>query len=192
MTDVLLIIDVQNAILEGTATPERMPTVMQYFDNMVVRLAALKATAAQHDAPIILVQNDGPLGHRLEIGSKGWDIVPGLQPSERDFVVHKTACDSFHDTHLLTQLAQCGATRLIVGGCMTQYCVDTTVRRAVTLGFDVMLLADGHCTGDAGGLRQDQIIAHHNATLADVDTSDNAIKLCTTQNIKFENPLSVN
>ncbi|MEP2472577.1 MAG: isochorismatase family protein [Paracoccaceae bacterium] len=192
MTDVLLIIDVQTAILDGSAAPDRMPAVKQYFDEMVARLAVLKATAAKHSVPTVLVQNDGPPDHRLEVGSKGWDIVPSLQPSDRDIVVHKTACDSFHETDLLARLTQCGATRLIVGGCMTQYCVDTTVRRAVTLGFDVMLLADGHCTGDAGGLRQDQIIAHHNATLADVDTSDNVIKLCTTQNIKFGNPLSVN
>ena len=54
---------------------------------------------------------------------------------------------------------------LIIGGNSTQFCIDTTCRRAVSLGYEVSLLADCHMTGDAGDLRFDQIIAHHNSTL---------------------------
>ena len=31
-----------------------------------------------------------------------------------------------------------------MAGCMTQYCVDTSVRRTVSLGYDVTLAEDGH------------------------------------------------
>jgi nicotinamidase-related amidase len=51
-------------------------------------------------------------------------------------------------------------------GLQTELCVDTTVRRACTLGYRITLVADGHSTLDNGVLTAAQIIAHHNATLA--------------------------
>lgn len=185
MSDALLIIDAQNAILDGAAPPDRVAEVTNYFKSMVARLAALKSAAKQTGTRIILVQNDGPAGHRLETGTFGWDIVPELSPTDDDIVVHKESCDSFHDTTLLDHLMSLGVARLIVGGCMTQFCVDTTVRRAVSLGFDVVLAADGHCTGDAGGLTQSQIIAHHNATLDGFDAGQFSVTVVPCASITF-------
>ena len=48
----------------------------------------------------------------------------------------------------------------------TQYCVDSTCRAARDLGFDAVLIADGHTCSDTTELKAVQIIAHHNATLA--------------------------
>ncbi len=185
MTDALVIIDVQNAILDGAAADERVADINGYFDAMVKRLSALREKATDAKIPTILVQNDGPEGHRLAVGSDGWKIVPSLAPQENDIVVRKKVCDSFHETDLLDRLSVLGATRLIIGGCMTQYCVDTTVRHSVTLGFDVILLADGHCTGDSDDLRQDQIIAHHNQTLNGFDANDKSVVLMAIRDVEF-------
>ncbi|WP_082152627.1 isochorismatase family protein [Candidatus Rhodobacter oscarellae] len=133
----------------------------------------------------LLVQNDGPTGHRLEVGSEGWEIVPALGPDTGEIVVNKKSCGSFHDTDLLQHLTQMGASRLIIGGCMTQYCVDTTVRRAVSQGFDVVLVSDGPCTGDAGALRQGQIIAHHNQTLDGFDAGQYSVQIQSARDIVF-------
>ena len=46
----------------------------------------------------------------------------------------------------------------------TELCVDTTCRRAISLGFDVTLVSDGHTTID-GDLPAESIIGHHNAVL---------------------------
>ncbi len=59
-----------------------------------------------------------------------------------------------------------GANRLIVVGAQSEVCVDTTCRRAFSLGFDVVLPADGHSTWDNDVLTASQIIAHTNRTLA--------------------------
>ena len=40
-----------------------------------------------------------------------------------------------------------------------EYCIDTTVRRAVSLGQDVILAADGHISADTSALRFEQVIA---------------------------------
>jgi nicotinamidase-related amidase len=47
----------------------------------------------------------------------------------------------------------------------TEYCVDTTCRRAYSLGYDIVLVEDGHSTWDTEHLAASQVIAHHNATL---------------------------
>ncbi len=185
MTDVLLIIDVQNAILDGAAHDDRIETVKTYFNAVVGRLSDLKESAASQNVPTILVQNDGPDGHRLAVGSKGWEIVPDLTPTPSDIVVHKVSCDSFHETDLMEHLTRIGASRLIVGGCMTQFCVDTTVRRAVSSGFDVVLISDGHCTGDSRTLTQSEIIAHHNNTLDGFDAGQCVVSVVPAAAVSF-------
>lgn len=185
MTDVLIIIDVQNAILDGTASNDRVEAVASYFDAVVELLSDLKAKAASQGVQTILVQNDGPAGHRLAVNTHGWEIVPQLAPTPKDVVVHKLSCDSFHETDLLEHLTRVGASRLVVGGCMTQFCVDTTVRRAVSSGFDVVLASDGHCTGDFGTLLQSEIIAHHNKILDGFDAGSCAVSVVPTAEISF-------
>jgi nicotinamidase-related amidase len=77
-----------------------------------------------------------------------------------ELVTHKTACGSFFETKLASELESRKIDRLIVAGCITQYCVDTSVRRAASLGYDVTLAEDGHLTADSESLTFDQIIAH--------------------------------
>ncbi len=44
--------------------------------------------------------------------------------------------------------------------------MDTTCRRAFSLGFEVTLVSDGHSTWENATLTADQIIRHTNDTLA--------------------------
>jgi nicotinamidase-related amidase len=54
---------------------------------------------------------------------------------------------------------------LVVGGCVTEACVDSTCRHAVLLGYDVTLVGDGHSTTAAGSLSAEAIIEHHHRIL---------------------------
>lgn len=160
----LLIVDVQNAILDGFPG-ERGDAARAALDRMVERVAGVLSRARQAGLPVFHVQHDGAPDHRLAAGTPGWAIRPELAPTGGEPVIHKTACDSFHETGLERALRAAGVRHLLIAGCMTQYCIDTTVRRAVGLGFDVTLAADGHATADAGALGFEQIVAHHNALL---------------------------
>jgi nicotinamidase-related amidase len=176
MRTALVIIDVQNGILQGL-DPERAGDTAAALDAVVARLRALIARARESAVPVIYVQHEGSPGHRLEPGGPGWEIRPEIAPAPGEPVVRKRACDAFFETTLASHLATLGADRLVVAGCMTQYCVDTTVRRAVTLGYDVTLVADGHMTAGAAGLTFEQIIAHHNHLLDGFDAGDHAVSV---------------
>jgi nicotinamidase-related amidase len=181
----LVIIDVQNAIVAGCGTAERQPEIDRALDETVGRLRLVKEKARAAGVPVILVQHDGIAGHRLAVGTQGWEIRPEIAPQDGDVVVHKSECDSFFATDLEDRLKARGVDHIVVGGCMTQFCVDTTVRRAVSLGYDVTLIADGHSTADRGDLRFDQIIAHHNATLSGFGAGDRRVAVRAADAIAF-------
>jgi nicotinamidase-related amidase len=165
MSKALLIIDVQNAILRGKGTSERQPLLEAALDDMTGRLRVLQDKARSAGVPVVVIQHDGPEGHRLAVGTEGWEVRPELAPKAGDVLVRKKSSDSFHETDLVTRLEELDISHLVIGGCMTQFCVDTTVRRAVSLGYDVTLVADGHTTADSANLTHVDIIAHHNQTL---------------------------
>ncbi|OWV71019.1 isochorismatase [Rhizobium sp. R634] len=185
MTKALLIIDVQNAILSGKATPERQPHIDSALDQTVTRLASLQEKARRAGVPVVLVQHDGGSGHRLAVDTPGWALHPEIAPRQGEVVVRKKSADSFFETDLAERLDERSVTHLIVGGCMSQFCVDTTVRRAVSLGYDVTLIADGHTTGDTATLTFAEIVAHHNETLDGFDAGKVTVAVRPAADILF-------
>ena len=172
----LLVIDVQRGILE-IPTLARKKETDRALDETVRRIAGLIARARVASVPVICVQHDGGPGHRLEPGTSGWALRPEIAPQPGDPVIHKRASDAFFETTLDAELAAAGIQQLVICGCMTQYCVDTTARRAVSLGYDVVLAADGHMTADTGTLRFEQVIAHHNALLDGFDAGEHEVRV---------------
>lgn len=179
----VVIIDVQNAIVDGATPQDRPPAVRAYFDQTIANLVTIRDSARTLGLPIFIVQNDGPKGDRLEPHTQGWEVVAPLQAKGSDTLIRKKNCDSFHDTDLLQSVKDQGVTHLVMGGCATQFCVDTSVRRAVSLGFNVTLVADGHATGNYGDLKQHQIIAHHNAVLDGLSAGEAQVKAVPTAQI---------
>ncbi|OJF90571.1 cysteine hydrolase family protein [Pararhizobium antarcticum] len=185
MTTALLLIDVQNAIVAGLGTPERQPAIDVALNQMIGRLQVVQARARTAHTPVFLIQHDGGPGDPLARSSMGWGLRYEIAPVSGEVVIHKKSCDSFFGTDLDAQLRQRSINHLVIGGCMTQFCIDTTVRRAVTLGYDVTLLSDGHATADMGTLTFEQIIAHHNAVLDGFDAGAHAITLRPALEVAF-------
>ena len=171
----LLVIDVQVGIIEGFHA-YRGREVLEQINNLIA-----KARAA--GLPIIYVQHDGEAGHPLEVGAEGWQIHPEIEPHDEDLIIRKRASDSFFETRLQSELNARGVKHLIVTGCMTEYCVDTTARRAVSMGYHVTLVSDAHTTIDNQLLTAAQIIAHHNALLDGFDAGSHAITVKPTNEV---------
>ncbi|MFX1517847.1 MAG: isochorismatase family protein, partial [Promethearchaeota archaeon] len=86
-------------------------------------------------------------------------------PHKRDLVIQKSTPDAFHDTSLKSELGSREIKEIIITGLQTEYCIDTTCRRAFSLNFEVTLVEDAHSTWDSDLLTAKQIISHHNAVL---------------------------
>ncbi|UAK25592.1 cysteine hydrolase [Sphingomonas nostoxanthinifaciens] len=185
MTTALLIIDMQQAILAGLADLDRQPDIDAKFSEVAGRLGELKRKAEAAGLPVVLVQHDGDAGHRLEVGTAGWHFRSEVEPSPDTAIVHKRSCDAFHDTDLGERLEALGIDQLVIGGCVTQFCVDTTTRRAVSMGFDVTLPEDGHTTADLGPLTAEQIIDHHNRLLSGFDAGSKAVRVVPSSAVRW-------
>lgn len=174
----LIVIDVQEGILPAGEGP-RFDAAASALDAVVARLADLQDRARRAGVTLIHVQHDAQDDHRLAKGTPGWEIRRELTPQPGELIVHKTSCDSFLDTGLKQALLDGGIRHVIIGGCMTPFCIDTSVRSAIAHGFDVTLLSDGHTTCDIGGLSLEQIIAHHNTVLGWFGTATHTVTLKT-------------
>lgn len=150
----LLVIDMQIGLVDGA-----------HQEGIVLdRIADLIGRARHAKVPVIHVQHHHATYAPLKAGAPTWHLHPRVAPVEGERVIGKTASDAFHETSLLDDLRRLGVSRLVVTGMQTEFCVDTTCRRAISLGFDVTLVSDAHTTLD-GELPAESIIRHHNAVL---------------------------
>lgn len=62
-------------------------------------------------------------------------------------------------------LQEKGIEHVILSGMQTEYCVDTTTRRACSEGYKVTLVSDAHSTFNTEVLRAEDIVKHHNTVL---------------------------
>lgn len=135
--------------------------------GLIGRLNALARRVRASGGTVIFVQHDGPDGDPHHPNQPGWAILPDLEKLPADLMVRKTACDSFLGTDLERVLARAGLRDLIVTGCATDYCVDTTVRAALARGYRTTVPSDGHTTAERPHLSAAKIIEHHNAIWRD-------------------------
>jgi nicotinamidase-related amidase len=163
--------------------PTRLPGEIR--TRVLSRIETLLSNAPASGTPVIYIQHDGPKDHPLETHTKGWEVHPSIKPLDSESFVRKAESDSFFETTLQQELEGREITRLIIAGGMTEYCVDTTCRRATSLGYDVTLASDAHLTRDNGVLSAANIIAHHNFVLDDFGAGDHVIKAKPTAEILF-------
>ena len=160
MTDALIVIDMQQGSF-GPATPR--------YDaaGLVGRINLLADDVRSGGGAVVFVQHDGPPGDPHHPDAPGWRLLSDLRVRPDDTIVRKQSCDAFLHTSLDDLLRARTICRLIVTGCATDYCVDTTVRSALGRGWPTIVPSDGHTTLDRPHLSALQIIAHHNAIWAD-------------------------
>jgi ureidoacrylate peracid hydrolase len=70
------------------------------------------------------------------------DVVDELEPHAEDLVIYKTRFSGFFRTDLDERLQALGIEDLVVTGCTTSICVDSTVRDAMFRDYRCVLLSD--------------------------------------------------
>ncbi len=169
----LLVIDMQVGLFEGEPRYDA--------DGVVRRVNALARAVRAGGGAVVFVQHEdeGSLVH----SAPGWQLLPTLDRRPEDATVCKTACDSFYRSDLDRVLCERKIKRLLVTGCATDFCVDTTIRSAASKDYEVVVVSDGHTTKDRPHLDAKTIITHHNWMWANLILPGRPVRVVPTNEL---------
>ena len=152
--DVIIIVDMQVGMLDGPPKHD--------LEGVIDRINRLTAMVRQQAGKVIWVRHCGRTGDRFEPHTSGWSFLPELIRPDDDIVIEKTLNDPFAGTPLRETLERMAPGRVLVTGWATDFCVDATVRSAVSKDHHVVVVADGHTLNDRPHLKAPSVIQHHN------------------------------
>ncbi|MFN2283315.1 MAG: cysteine hydrolase family protein [Anaerolineae bacterium] len=131
----LLVIDVQQGLFEKS-------TPIYKADALLENITTLVDRAHLNDVPVIYVQHSA--AKHLVKGSAEWQLHSQLHPLRADTIIHKLHGNAFEDTPLDEILRARHVTTVVVTGLVTHGCVRATCIGARKLGYNVILVKDGH------------------------------------------------
>jgi nicotinamidase-related amidase len=149
----LLVIDMQVGLFEGEPPRHDAKGVVRRINEIANSVRAIGGM-------VIFIQHED--NGALIPGTKNWEILPVLERKDTDLFVGKQACDAFYETELPALFQQQDVRQVIMTGCATDFCVDTTIRAAASRDYEVVVAADAHTTIDRPHLDAKSIISHHN------------------------------
>ncbi|MES2780856.1 MAG: isochorismatase family protein [Bacteroidota bacterium] len=172
----LLIIDMQ----KGSFKPYSLR-----HDTMGVieRINLLSETFRSKGYPVLYIQHDGTKEHHFLPNTDDWEILPELIHDTTDVVISKIANDAFYQTDLQSTLTNLAITELYVTGCATDFCVDTTIKSALSKDYHITVVADGHTTADRPHVDAPTVIAYYNWLWADMSPTLSKIQVMGTDDL---------
>jgi nicotinamidase-related amidase len=155
MNKALLIIDMQ----KGSFT-EANPRYDA--DGVVARINELSSVFRKMNFPIIFIQHDGAGTGEFEKHTPEWELLDALKVEPTDVLIDKYANDVFYNSKLQSSLVDLKVHELIITGCATDFCVESTIQSAMTKDFYITVISDGHTTGERPNLTSKQVVDHYN------------------------------
>jgi nicotinamidase-related amidase len=162
MASVLLVVDVQKNMLFPPRPVPGAAVVGPAIEYLIER-------AREAGALVVHIRNNGSAEDPDAPGSPGWQLVYGVRDGEP--VVDKHEDDAFVGTGLEELLP--AATRVVVVGMQSEYCVRATSLGALERGYPVTLVRGAHATydgrrlADAISRRAEEELAAAGATVVD-------------------------
>lgn len=173
----VLLIEYQNefategGVLHGAVAEVMKRTQMLANTSRVVEQARKKGATIMH-APITFVEGYNEIsahpygilkgvvdGRAFIKGSWGAQIIESLSPAPTDIVIEgKRGLDTFASTNLDFILRNKGIQTVVLGGFLTNCCVESTMRTAYEHGFEVITLTD--CVAATSPEAHDNAIQH--------------------------------
>jgi len=170
----LVIVDMQRDFCCAGGSFDRLGVDLSMYPPVIERIAKLIAAARQSAVTLVFIQmtvlpdrasdspaqirfnlrlHDGhhgqadPLPYTLD-GSEGQRFVPGLEPLDGELVVKKYRSSAFWGTNLDLLLRSNAIKSVIVAGCTTEGCVESTARDAMFSDYYVVIAADAVASDD--------------------------------------------
>lgn len=166
----LVVIDVQNGFVSKGGSYDLLGMETAHYQAVIPKIARLVSLCRGAGVPIfytqavrersgidlltrahkILPKSREERIRRRPICVRGtWDadIVDGIKPAAEDHIVIKRRDSAFHDTEIKVWLDSLGVDTLLFCGIDTSICVETSLRDAFNIGYDVVLLSDATASG---------------------------------------------
>ena len=161
----LLVIDVQNGFVSKGGSYDLLGMETSHYRDVIPKIRDLINLCRNVSIPIFYTQavreSSGidlltrshkilPKSREERIKKKPicvretWDaeIVDDIKPAEDDHVVIKRRDSAFHDTEIGVWLRSLNIDTLIFCGIDTSICVESSLRDAFNIGYDVVLISD--------------------------------------------------
>jgi ureidoacrylate peracid hydrolase len=161
----LMVIDVQNGFVSKGGSYDMLGMDVSHYREVIPRIRDLINMCRDAEVPIFYTQAVREASgidlltrtHKILPKSREerikkrpicirgtWDadIVDDIKPHENDHVVIKRRDSAFHDTETGVWLRSIGIDTLIFCGVDTSICVETSLREAFNIGYDVILVSD--------------------------------------------------
>jgi nicotinamidase-related amidase len=171
----LLIIDMQKTSF-NVETPR--------FDSegVIQRINKLSHEFRLTGDKVIFIQHDGTKEGFCIPNTEEWEILSSLDIKPDDMIISKTANDSFYGTTLKKELIKLDINELIITGCATDFCVDSTIKSALVNEFNITVIKDAHTTADRPNMKAKQIIDHYNWIWSEMTATKYKIRVIDSDN----------
>jgi nicotinamidase-related amidase len=174
----LLIIDMQ----KGSFRPY---SIRHDTISTIERINYLATHFRSRDYPVIFIQHDGTKENCFIPGSDDWKILPELIIEPADMFISKTANDSFYNTGLQAILSEKKIDELFITGCATDFCVDTTIKSALSKDYKITVIADGHTTASRPHVDAQTVINHYNWMWKDMSPTKHKIEVLKAESVRL-------
>lgn len=144
MKKALIIVDIQNDYFKGgkyelfepELAAEHAKELLEHFRRFQLPVIHVRHISLSPTASFFLPDTTGS------------EIYAGCSPIADEVVIIKHRPDSFLNTDLQETLQEQDIQELVICGMMSHMCIDTTVRKANSLGYTVELIEDACATRD--------------------------------------------
>jgi nicotinamidase-related amidase len=171
----LVIVDMQQAVISNSDKHDSV--------NVMQRINILARAVRQSAAKVIFIQHDGEAEEGLLPFTQGWQIAASLKVKDSDIVIRKTTNDAFYDTQLAEVLEQSKIQQLIFCGWATDFCVDSSIKAAISRDFQVTVAADCHTVSDRAFLSAVDVINYHNWLWSNLLSLNTPVQVEASQDI---------
>ncbi|MDP4087695.1 MAG: isochorismatase family cysteine hydrolase [Bacillota bacterium] len=131
----LLLVDIQRGMTGRLTAVYKEEELLKNIDSLI-------KAAKEAEQLIVNVRHYNRILEASLLGNKKSN--PGTITKDGELIVYKENISAFKDTMLKQELDKRGITRIIVAGTVTQGCIKATCLDGKSLGYEVVLVEDGH------------------------------------------------
>ena len=149
--DAIVVIDLQKGVCFDSSPIHELETVTALVNKRIKIYETI-------GKPVIFVQHEDD---QLVPGTKPWELLSELSIPEHSYFVRKTHANSFYKTNLSMLLTELDCHSIELCGAQTEYCIDTTVKFAHGLGYQLMMCRGAATTYDHPFMKAKETIAFY-------------------------------